>query len=65
MKSEKFKVDGMTCNHCVNAIQNALKEIGVKGVVDLKNKTVEVNYDESKTNIVNIKKIIVENGYVV
>ena len=65
MKSEKFKVDGMTCNHCVNAIQNALKEIGVKGVVDLKNKTVEVNYDESKTNIINIKKIIVENGYVV
>ena len=48
MKSEKFKVDGMTCNHCVNAIQNALKEIGVKGVVDLKNKTVEVNFTKEE-----------------
>ena len=63
MKTEKLKVGGMTCSHCVNAIQNALKEKGVKGVVDLKNKTVEVNFDETKTNLVNIKKIISENGY--
>lgn len=63
MKSEKIIVGGMTCGHCVNAIQNALKEKGIKGVVDLKNKTVEVNYDETKTNIIQIKKIISENGY--
>ena len=63
MKAEMIKVGGMTCGHCVSAIQNALKEKGIKGVVDLQNKTVEVNYDETKTNIINIKKIISENGY--
>lgn len=63
MKTEKLKVEGMTCGHCVNSIQNALKKKGIKGVVDLKNKTVEVNYDETKTNLIIIKKIISENGY--
>ena len=63
MKTEKINVGGMTCGHCVNTIQNALKEKGVKVVVDLKNKLVEVNYDESKINTENIKKIISDNGY--
>lgn len=63
MKTEKIIVGGMTCGHCVNAIQTALKEKGITGVVDLKSKSVVVNFDESKTNIELIKKIISENGY--
>lgn len=63
MKNEILKVGGMTCNHCVNTIQKALSLIGVKSKVDLKKQTVEVEYDDKKYKIDDLKKIISENGY--
>ncbi|MFS1514123.1 copper ion binding protein [Chengkuizengella sp. SCS-71B] len=63
MKNQMLKVEGMSCNHCVNAIESTLKEIGVKGSVDLKKGSVEVNYDETKINLTAIKEAIEEQGY--
>jgi copper chaperone len=58
-----LKVEGMSCQHCVKAITDALKGIGVKGEVDLSSKTVFVEYDESKVSITQIKSAIEEQGY--
>ncbi|NDI37202.1 copper ion binding protein [Chengkuizengella sediminis] len=63
MKNQTLKVEGMSCNHCVNAIESTLKEMGVKGSVDLKNGSVEVNYEESNINLEAIKEAIEEQGY--
>lgn len=56
-------VEGMSCNHCVNAIDGALKEIGVAAKVDLANKTVTVEYDESRQSLTTIKDAIEEQGF--
>ena len=47
MKSVVLKVNGMSCQHCVNSIHDAVAQIvGVKQVkVDLKSKLVEVEYE--------------------
>ncbi|NLY67192.1 MAG: heavy-metal-associated domain-containing protein [Tissierellia bacterium] len=56
-------VEGMSCNHCVMAVTNALKEVeGVSGVnVDLDNKKVEVEGE----NLVDdkLREAVEEAGY--
>lgn len=42
MKSMTLNVQGMSCQHCVNSIEGALKEIGVSGKVNLKGESVVV-----------------------
>jgi len=58
-----LQVSGMSCQHCVSSVQNALKEIGAKGEVDLSVNTVTVEYDESKLSLDKIKEAIEEQGY--
>ena len=63
MKSVILKVEGMSCGHCVNAIEGGLNDIKVKGKVDLKNKTVQVDYNENEISLESIKKTIENQGY--
>jgi copper chaperone len=63
MQNVTIKVEGMTCGHCVNSVENALKLVGAKGKVDLSAKTVQVEFDESKLTIEAIKETIEEQGY--
>ncbi|MBL0385563.1 heavy-metal-associated domain-containing protein [Tumebacillus sp. ITR2] len=58
-----LKVEGMSCGHCVKAIEGALSEIGVTGSVDLTNKTVTVEYDEAQKSLKDIKATIEDAGY--
>ena len=55
----------MSCQHCVNAVQDALtNRVGVKQVkVDLKEKLVEVEYNEEITNKLLIVECIEEQGF--
>lgn len=61
---KRFKVEGMSCNHCKMAVTKALlanDEItDVK--VDLESKTVEIECD-SNLSMDKIKRIIDEAGY--
>ena len=45
----EIKIDGMSCSHCVNRIETALKRInGVKTVdISLEGKTALVEHDET------------------
>ncbi|CAM4438448.1 copper ion binding protein [Paenibacillus tarimensis] len=63
MMTQTLSVQGMSCQHCVNSIENALKEIGAEGKVNLSSGTVEVAYDESKLSLDQIKETIEEQGY--
>jgi copper chaperone len=63
MKNVTLKVEGMSCQHCVNSIEGALKTIGAKGKVDLASGSVTVEYDEGKLQLTSIKEAIEEQGY--
>ncbi len=64
MQNEILKVEGMSCGHCVAAIEKALKQVGVNKVnVDLQNKSVQVEFDNSKITTDAIKEAIEDQGY--
>ncbi|NLM83680.1 MAG: heavy-metal-associated domain-containing protein [Clostridiales bacterium] len=65
-KTQVFKVGGMSCNHCVNAVKSAVSALGVDDVdVELKSGNVTVSYDPGKVTEEAIKKAIEEEGYTV
>jgi copper chaperone len=63
MKNITLNVQGMSCQHCVNSIEGALKEIGASGKVNLKGESVDVSFDEQKVSLDQIKEVIEEQGY--
>jgi copper chaperone len=65
MQTTILKVDGMSCEHCVTAIQKAVSALpGIGGVaVDLKAKTVTVEHDPAKAPLDKIKSEIEDQGY--
>ena len=60
-----FNVDGMSCGHCENAVQNAVRELtGVKEVkADAQKKQAAVEYNSSLTTTEEIKAKIEEQGF--
>ncbi|MCY9657136.1 copper chaperone CopZ [Paenibacillus chondroitinus] len=63
MQSITLKVEGMSCGHCVNSVEGAVKKLGATGKVDLNAGSVTVEYDESKLTLDAIKEAIEEQGY--
>ncbi|PRZ13813.1 copper chaperone [Laceyella sediminis] len=63
MKKVELRVEGMSCGHCVNAIEGALKKLHAHAVVDLASKTVTVEFDENDLSVDRIKEAIEEQGY--
>lgn len=63
MQNVKLQVEGMSCQHCVQSIEGALKELGAEGNVNLSEKSVEVRFDESKVSLAAIREAIEEQGY--
>ena len=62
MAAKDFKIEGMSCNHCVMAVEKELSKL------ELENKKVEigkasVTYDENKVNEQSIIHAIEEAGY--
>ncbi|MDF2658258.1 MAG: CopZ [Paenibacillus sp.] len=63
MQNVTLKVEGMSCNHCVNSIEGAMKTIGATAKVDLAGKSVTVQFDESKLSLDTVKATIEDQGY--
>ena len=56
-------IEGMHCEHCVNAVTNALNEIdGVVAKVTLKSNSAEVSYDR-EINEADLKNAVKKAGY--
>jgi copper chaperone len=60
-----FKVDGMSCEHCVKAVSGAAGGVaGVTGVeVELKSGSVTLDYDGADATLSKVKAEIEEQGY--
>lgn len=65
MKEITLNVQGMTCNHCVQAVEGALTELsGVeRALVDLQANNVAVQFDESVVTTGQMKEAIEEQGF--
>jgi len=63
MQNLTLKVQGMSCGHCVNSVEGAVKKLGATGKVDLTAGSVTVEYDESRVSLDAVKEAIEEQGY--
>lgn len=65
MKTTRLKVTGMTCGHCVTAVEKALaNRPGVRNAsVDLGRGAAEVEYDETKVAPEQLIAAVEEEGY--
>ena len=65
MTQEIIKVEGMSCGHCEMRVKKAVESVeGVqKAEVSLRNKQVDIEYDERKANLEKVKDAIREVGY--
>lgn len=65
MQTTVLKVDGMSCEHCVRAVKQAVGTLpGIGSVlVDLKAKTVTVEHDPEKAPLQKIRAEIEDQGY--
>ena len=64
-KTATVPVYGMSCEHCVKAVKDALNALkGVKEVeVSLEGKNAQVVYDEELTGLSELESVIIEEGY--
>lgn len=65
MEKVKLNVEGMSCGHCVKAIEGSVGEISgvAKVTVALEEGTVEVEYESSEVTLDTIKETIDDQGY--
>ena len=65
MANQTLNVEGMTCDHCVQTIKEAVNNlVGINRVeVDLENKQVAVEYDKALVKLDSITDKIVEIGF--
>lgn len=67
MEKQVILVGGMSCNHCKNAVEGAVKALpGVQSAqVNLADKTLTVEFDAGQTTLEQMKAAIAEEGYTV
>lgn len=65
MQQTTLNVEGMSCGHCVKAVESGVGQLeGVERVnVRLENGQVEVAFDETKVSLEKIKEAIDDQGY--
>lgn len=62
MQNKEFKIEGMSCHHCVMAVKKELSSLDLESAGVEIGKAV-VSYDESKVTEEQIKSAIEEAGY--
>lgn len=64
-KTSVISVNGMSCEHCVKAVDGALQLVsGVKEIsVSLSDKNVRVIYDDQSATLADLENAITEEGY--
>lgn len=65
MENVTLNVQGMSCGHCVKAVEGSVGSLqGVHSVkVDLKAATVDVEYNKEEVTLDKIKETIDDQGY--
>jgi len=57
-----FKIDGMSCHHCVMSVEKNLSKLNLNEL-KVNIGSADVNYDENKISETEIIKAIEESGY--
>jgi copper chaperone len=65
MEQTTLNVQGMSCGHCVKAVEGSVGKLeGVNSVkVDLQANKVDVEYDKNQVSIEKIKETVDDQGY--
>jgi copper chaperone len=65
MEKVTLNVSGMSCGHCVKAVEGSVGELqGVSSVkVHLENGTVDIEFNASEVTVDKIKETIDDQGY--
>ncbi|WP_010290060.1 copper chaperone CopZ [Kurthia massiliensis] len=65
MQNVTLNVQGMSCGHCVKAVESSVGELnGIETVnVNLDDAKVDVAFDDTKVSIDDIKETIEDQGY--
>lgn len=62
MKTQEFKIEGMTCNHCVMAVKKELSKLNLS-TFEVRIGFAKVNFDETKVSPTEIENAIFNSGY--
>ena len=65
MVSLKIEIEGMSCGHCVGAVQRALGEVDGVIVEEVAVGSATVTYDPAKTSVDAVSKAVEKAGYAV
>ena len=65
MVSMKIEIEGMSCGHCVGAVQRALGEVDGVIVEEVTVGSATVTYDPAKTSVDAVSKAVEKAGYAV
>lgn len=65
MKQTEFKVEGMSCGHCVMAVKKELLKLDKIKIDDVQIGKVKVSYNENEIGEDIIKNAIEEAGYTI
>lgn len=65
MQQATLKIDGMSCNHCVRAVDQALRGLAGVRIDELQIGSVAVSYDPAVIGVEQIEAAITEEGYTV
>lgn len=63
MQNVTLNVQGMSCGHCVQSVEKAVRGLGASVKVDLSSGKVDVAFDESSVQLAAIKEAIEDQGY--
>ena len=65
MQNVTLKVEGMSCGHCVKAVESSVGELnGIENVkVNLEEAQVTVSFNDAQVSLEQIKETIEEQGY--
>lgn len=65
MQNVTLKVQGMSCGHCVKAVESSVGELkGIENVkVNLDDAEAVVSFDEAQVSLDDIKETIEDQGY--
>lgn len=63
LKTETLVVDGMTCGHCVKALEKSLAKVKGLSRAKVSVGTAEVSYDPGLTSTADLSKAVSDAGF--
>ncbi len=60
--TKEFKIEGMSCHHCVMAVKKELSKLNLESA-DVQIGSAKVTFDESKVSSAKVAEAITEAGY--